>query len=164
MESPMIVRPAVRDDLPRLIDIYNHYVINTPVTFDLKPFTVEQRIPWFDEHSGTERYRMLVAVEPEGRVVGCAATGRFRPKEAYETTVEVGIYCDHTLIGRGIGTELYRALLDSLQDQDINRIVGGITQPNAASVALQQAFWVPARWHIHRERSQIRALLGRSVV
>ena len=30
------IRPAVRDDLPRLTEIYNYYVINTPITFDLE--------------------------------------------------------------------------------------------------------------------------------
>ncbi len=37
------IRPAVRDDLPRLTEIYNYYIINTPITFDLEPFTVKQR-------------------------------------------------------------------------------------------------------------------------
>jgi len=32
--SETIVRPAVDADLPSLIDLYNHYVLNTPVTFD----------------------------------------------------------------------------------------------------------------------------------
>jgi phosphinothricin acetyltransferase len=137
---PVTLRPALLDDLPRLTEIHNYYVVSTPVTFDLKPFTPKQRLPWFNEHSGAGRHRMVVAVEPEGRVVGCAATGRFRAKEAYETTVEASIYCDQAVIGRGIGSELYRTLFDSLQDQDINRIVAGITQPNAASVALHERF------------------------
>ena len=33
----LIIRPATRADLPRLTEIYNHYVINTPITFDLEP-------------------------------------------------------------------------------------------------------------------------------
>jgi phosphinothricin acetyltransferase len=139
--SPITLRPAVRDDLPRLTEIYNHYVVNTPVTFDLQPFSVEQRIPWFNEHSSRDsRHRMIVAVEPQGKVVGYATTGRFRPKEAYETTVESSIYCDPNATGCGIGTELYRALFESIQGQDINRIVGGVTQPNVASVALHKRF------------------------
>jgi len=37
------IRPAERDDLPRLTEIYNYYVVNTPITFDLKPLSVHQR-------------------------------------------------------------------------------------------------------------------------
>ena len=63
------IRPAVRDDLPRLTEIYNYYIVNTPITFDLQPWTVEQRVGWFDEHTGTKRHRMIVA-EDAGRVAG----------------------------------------------------------------------------------------------
>ena len=41
--SEISVRPAARPDLPRLTEIYNYYVINTPVTFDIEPYTVEKR-------------------------------------------------------------------------------------------------------------------------
>ena len=34
------IRPAIRADLPRLTEIYNHYVIHTPVTFVVDPYTV----------------------------------------------------------------------------------------------------------------------------
>ena len=36
------IRPAARNDLPRLTEIYNYYVIHTPVTFDIEPYTVEK--------------------------------------------------------------------------------------------------------------------------
>jgi phosphinothricin acetyltransferase len=52
--------------------------------------------------------------------------------------VESSIYCRPDLVVRGIGTALYSALFDSLAGEDIHRIVGGISQPNAASVALHQ--------------------------
>ena len=55
------IRPAMRADLPRLTEIYNYYVINTPITFDLKPFTVDERVRWFEEHAGAARHRMFVA-------------------------------------------------------------------------------------------------------
>jgi hypothetical protein len=31
------IRAAAQPDLPRLTEIYNHYVLNTPVTFDIAP-------------------------------------------------------------------------------------------------------------------------------
>ena len=73
------IRPAVRDDLPRLTEIYNYYVVNTPITFDLEPVTVESRVRWFDEHAGTKRHRLFVA-EDAGLVVGWAGTGPFRDR------------------------------------------------------------------------------------
>ena len=132
-----IVRPATRADLPRLTEIYNYYVINTPITFDLEPFTVESRTPWFEEHSNSGRHRLIVEVE-DGRVIGYASTGRFRVKRAYDTTVESSIYCAPEATGRGIGSRLYTALFEAIAVEDINRIVAGVTIPNDASIALHQ--------------------------
>ncbi len=135
----IIIRPATREDLPRLTEIYNYYVINTPINFDLEPFTVATRTPWFEEHTEGARYRMMVAVENE-IVVGYACTGRFRVKHAYDTTVESTVYCAPEAKGRGIGSSLYGALFKVIAGEDINRIVAGITLPNDASIALHRRF------------------------
>ena len=96
------IRPANRADLPRLTEIYNHYVIHTPVTFDLEPYTVERRAAWFEQFALTGRYRLVVA-EEDGLVLGYAGTTRFRPKAAYDTTVETTVYSSHESVGKGIG-------------------------------------------------------------
>ena len=133
------VRPAMREDLGRIVEIYNYYVINTPITFDLEPFKTEQRIKWFEEHAGTKRHRLFVA-EDAGEVVGYAGTGQFRDKAAYDTSVETTIYCAHEVLRSGIGSMLYRTLFDALKDEDIHRILAGITIPNDASVEMHRRF------------------------
>ena len=140
--NDLTTRQALRSDLPRLAEIYNHYIMNTPITFNTQPFTVETFAPWFEEHSDGKRHRLVVAVEngASGRVIGYAGTGRFRPKEAYETTVETTVYCSHDCTRRGVGTLLYRALFELIAGEDINRIVAGVTLPNAGSVALHERF------------------------
>ena len=40
----MHVRDATRDDLPAIVAIYNHAIEHTVATFDLEPFTVEERV------------------------------------------------------------------------------------------------------------------------
>ena len=133
--SEILVRPAVRADLPRLTEIYNYYVLNTPVTFDVEPYTVERRATWFEQFSAAGRYRLVVA-EEGGVVLGYAGTMRFRPKAAYETTVETTIYCDPQAVGKRLGSRLYAALFDAIQHEDIHRLVAGYTLPNDASAAL----------------------------
>jgi phosphinothricin acetyltransferase len=137
--SEVRIRPAERRDLPRLTEIYNHYVVNTPVTFDVEPYTVERREFWFAQFSETGRYRLLVA-EENGVVVGYAGTTRFRPKPAYETTVETTIYCAPEAVGKGIGSRLYSALFEALRGEDIHRFVGGYALPNRGSEALHRRF------------------------
>lgn len=133
------IRPAVRDDLARLTEIYNYYVVHTPVTFDVEPYTVERREAWFAQFGATGRHRLLVA-EDNGVVVGYAGTTRFRPKAAYATTVETTIYCDPHAAGKGIGSRLYAALFDALHGEDIHRFVAGYALPNPATAAIHARF------------------------
>ncbi len=81
--SEIEVRTAERRDLARITEIYNYYVLNTPVTFDVEAYTVEGREAWFAQFSATGRYRLVVA-EENGVVMGYAGTTRFRPKAAYD--------------------------------------------------------------------------------
>src|SRR5215471_17239518 len=132
-----MIRPALLTDLPRLTEIYNHYVVHTPVTFDLEPKTVESRVAWFEQFGLTGRYRLLVA-EENGVVLGYAGTTCFRPKAAYDTTVETTIYCAPEAVGKGIGSRLYTALFEALRGEDLHRFVAGYTTPNAATAALHE--------------------------
>jgi phosphinothricin acetyltransferase len=139
MLSPLMtatIRSAVLDDLPALTAIYNHYIVNTTITFDLQPFEPEGRRVWFDDHAPAGRHRLLVAIDADASVLGYATTSRWRPKAAYDTTVESSVYCRPDAVGRGIGTALYSALFAAVAEEDVHRIVAGISQPNAASVAL----------------------------
>lgn len=136
--SHIRVRPAHLDDLPALTEIVNHYVLNTHATFDISPSTPEQRLPWFKDHSCGNRYRMLVADDPQLGVLGFACSGRHRPKEAYDTTVETSVYCRHDFVGHGLGTLLYTSLFEALAGEDIHRFVAGIAQPNELSNSLHR--------------------------
>ncbi len=137
--SEFRIRAAVRDDLPRLTEIYNYYVVNTPVTFDVEPYTVERREAWFAQFGTTGRHRLIVA-EENGIVMGYAGTTWFRPKAAYETTVETTVYCAPDAVGKGIGRRLYTELFAMLKDEDIHRFVAGYALPNAATEALHRRF------------------------
>jgi phosphinothricin acetyltransferase len=136
----MIIRAASLADLRALTDIYNYYVQNSPATFDIQPFMPEQRRGWFQDHSDGHRHRLLVAEQKIGEIVGYAASGPFRSKEGYRTTVEVTVYCRPGATGKGIGAALYRELFDLLAGQEVHRAVAGIAQPNPASNVLHERF------------------------
>jgi len=133
------IRMAERGDLARITEIYNYYVLNTPVTFDVEAYTVERREAWFAQFGATGRYRLLVA-EENGIVMGYAGTTPFRPKAAYETTVETTLYCAPEAVGKGIGSRLYAKLFEVLRGEDIHRFVGVYVLPNAATEALHRRF------------------------
>jgi phosphinothricin acetyltransferase len=135
----MTIRPAADADLSALVEIYNHYIMHTPITFDLQPYTIEQRRPWFDEHAATGRHRLLVA-DDDGQVLGYASSSRWRPKAAYNPTVESSIYVRHDSRGRGIGHHLYSALFEAIAEEDVHSVVAGMTLPNDGSRAIHESF------------------------
>ncbi|MHB9753219.1 GNAT family N-acetyltransferase [Streptomyces sp. BYX5S] len=135
------VRPGVESDLEALTDLYNHYVRETPITFDTVVFAPEERRPWLLSHLEDERHPLLVATETaSGRLLGYATASPFRPKAAYDTSVEVTVYLAPEAGGRGVGTLLYKALFEALADQDLHRAYAGIAQPNAPSTRLHTRF------------------------
>jgi len=133
--SDISVRRAEPADLSALLDIYNFYVLNTPITFDIEPRTMAQRQEWFDQFSGRGRHQCFVTTLG-ARPIGWACSARFKEKEAYVTSVETSVYCAPGYTGRGIGRRLYAVLFDALSGEDIHRAYAGITLPNEASVAL----------------------------
>ena len=134
------VRSATLEDLSALTDIYNHYVVHTAITFDLQTFTAATRREWFDNHAETGRYRLLVATDSEGGCLGYASSSRWRPKPAYNTTVEASVYCRPDAVGRGCGTALYTALFAALEREDVRTIVAGVSLPNSASLSFHEKF------------------------
>ncbi|HWA66836.1 MAG TPA: GNAT family N-acetyltransferase [Mycobacteriales bacterium] len=132
-------RCAVPADLPALTAIYNHYIVHTAATFDIEPFEVAAREAWFSHYSTTGPYRLFVAVQ-DGEVVGYASSSRFRPKPAYDTSVEVTVYLHPRVTASGIGTALYRRLFGELRSEPLHRAYAVIALPNSASVALHTKF------------------------
>ncbi|MFF4039551.1 GNAT family N-acetyltransferase [Streptomyces sp. NPDC001816] len=135
------VRPGVESDLEALTDIYNHYVRETPITFDTTIFTPEERRPWLLSHPEDGPYRLMVAAEGRTqRILGYATSSPYRVKPAYATSVETSVYVTPDAGRRGIGTLLYDTLFKALADEDIHRAYAGIAQPNEASERLHTRF------------------------
>jgi len=130
------LRPATPDDAPAICAIYNHFVTNTTVSFE------EQTVSVVDMQSRlrdvTANLPWLVC-EEEGRVVGYAYATKWRVRAAYRRSVEASVYLDKDCHGRGLGRLLYSTLLGKLRDLGMHCVIGGITQPNEASVRLHES-------------------------
>ncbi|MEU0003305.1 N-acetyltransferase family protein [Streptomyces sp. NPDC006314] len=135
------VRLGVEDDLAPLTILYNHYVRETPITFDTVAFTAEERRPWLLSHPEDGPYRLMVATDARSQeILGYATSSPYRPKPAYVTSVETSVYVAPDAGGRGIGSLLYDALFEALADEDVHRAYAGIAQPNEASERLHARF------------------------
>jgi phosphinothricin acetyltransferase len=138
MTADVAIRRVEPGDLGALLDIYNHYVVHTPITFDIEPRTLAQRRQWLDGFAPSGRHQCFVAVKG-GSAIGWAASLRYRDRAAYDTSVETSIYLAPGATGQGLGKRLYAALFEALKGEDIHRAYGGVTQPNDASNRLHEA-------------------------
>src|SRR6185295_5463928 len=134
MNAPMI-RDCTDADVPRICDIYNHYIRETVVTFEETPLPVAEMAHRIVEVQ--KRFPWLV-IESEGVVAGYAYAGLWKARSAYRFAIESTIYLAADALGRGLGTALYATLLDALPARDAHHVLGCIALPNEASVALHE--------------------------
>lgn len=135
----MIVRQAVRADVPAMREIYNDEVLCGVATFDLYPRTMEDRVKWFEAHN-VDNHPLIVA-EEGGEVMGYASLSPYRDKEAYRSTVELSIYVGKAHRRKGAATCLMREILEmAKKDARTHLVVSVITAGNEASVSLHGRF------------------------
>jgi phosphinothricin acetyltransferase len=136
MRDTFLLRDALADDAGAIAAIYNVHVRGTIVTFELAELCAQDMarrmadvqargLPW------------LVA-EAGGAVLGYAHAGPWKTRAAYARTVETSIYLDAAACGRGLGRQLYAALLGRLRALGMHVAIGGAALPNPASVALHE--------------------------
>ncbi len=135
-ESKLQIRVASPNDAQAILDIYRYYVENTAVTFEVIAPTVDEirnRIS-----KTLERYPYFVAVF-EDRVIGFAYAGPFKPRQAYDWSVETTVYISSTERGNGVGSILYETLEDALRQMGILNVYACVACSESADEYLTDA-------------------------
>ena len=132
-----MIRRVDPKDASAICDIYNHYVINTVISFEEQPVSViemEKRI-----RDTVARYPWLVLEEGE-EIIGYAYANKFRERSAYRFSSEVSIYLKTGRTGKGLGTLLFSRLIDETKNIGTHALLSSITLPNERSVAIHEKF------------------------
>jgi phosphinothricin acetyltransferase len=135
----MLIRLIQDKDVNKVTDIYNYYVTDTIITFEEEWVEIadmsarikkiaKEKLPWF------------VAEDNNGNVIGYAYATKWRERFAYRYSVEITVYVHKNATKNGVGSRLYEALLSELRTKKVHTVIGGITLPNAASIALHERF------------------------
>ena len=135
--SPIAVRHATDEDVAAIAEIRAHYVLNTHATFDVEPPTPDEVRQWLVQFSADSPYQLLVATDG-AEVSGYAATLRYRPKPAFDGTVEVSVYLAPDVRSRGVGSALYRELFARSERHGTRTYLAGVALPNDASLAFHR--------------------------
>jgi L-amino acid N-acyltransferase len=133
------VRPAVRADLPRILDIYNDAVLHTTSSYDYEPRTLSHRSTWFEQHLRND-YAVYVGVTNTERVVGWSALNPYHDRIGYRFTAEVSVYVDATMRGKGVGTLLLEPLIPAGRKRGLHALIAAIDSENEASIRLHSSF------------------------
>ncbi|AJY51002.1 arsinothricin resistance N-acetyltransferase ArsN1 family B [Halomonas sp. KO116] len=131
-----MIRDAVKGDSEAIAQIYNHYIENTAISFEEKPVSgavIQARI----ESVQSAGLPWIVLVEGD-TVMGYAYATKWKERSAYRFAVETSVYLSNQAHGRGLGAKLYETLFSKLKESGIQTVIGGITLPNPASVALHE--------------------------
>src|SRR5215211_7254148 len=97
-------RDATIEDLPLIVEIYNSTIAGRMVTADLEPVTVENRLPWFYEHTPGRRPLWVIEKEQQ-EIAGWVSFQDFYGRQAYNATAEISIYIHPSCRGKGLGKE-----------------------------------------------------------
>jgi len=139
MPGQMKVRPATRDDLPGILEIYNEAVLNTTATYDYEPRTLEHRAAWFEDHV-KNNLPVFVGVNEDGRIVGWSALNSYHDRKGYQFNTANSVYVAADQRGRGIGRSLMQPLIEAARQRGLHAILAGIDAQNEASIRLHGSF------------------------
>ena len=131
----MEIRFAKPSDARSMLDIYAPYVENTAITFEYEVPTIEDFATRIAKT--LEKYPYLVA-EEDGVVVGYAYASTYYARAAYDWAVELSVYVSQDARGQGVGSKLYDALEDLLEQMGYIHFLACISLPNEASLALHR--------------------------
>jgi L-amino acid N-acyltransferase YncA len=134
------IRDATSRDIPHMLEIYNHYVANSTVTFDEDPLTLKEMRAKFAKVQELH-YPWLAAVSPRGVILGYAYVTPWKPKAAYRFTVENSIYLGPASTGKGLGKALMAELLPRAKAAGVKEVIAVIADRGAdASLAMHRNF------------------------
>lgn len=135
----MKVRRASLNDADGINAVYNPFILESAATFETDPLSPADRRTWLDRLAGDPRHPVFVA-EEAGAICAFANAAPFDVRPAYGTSVKTSVFVSPACSGRGAGRLLYEALFAALSEVDAHRAYALIVAPNAASVALHEAF------------------------
>ena len=134
----MIIRPSTEGDAEALAAIYGHAVLHGFGTFETTP---PDAAAMDGRRMAIQAYGLphLVA-EDDGRVLGFAYAGPFRPRPGYRFIAEDSVYVAPDAQGRGVGRALLERVLAACEALGLRQVVAVIGDSgNSASIALHKA-------------------------
>ena len=135
MDIEIEIDIATKQDLNRIVEIYNWAIENTSATFDTDSKTIQSQLGWFESHD--EKHPVIVARE-NGRVLAWGSISPWSDRCAYSGTGEISFYVDPDFHRKGIGFNILKRLIEIGKEKNFRTLVSRIAGKSEASVHLHK--------------------------
>ena len=135
MDIELQINIATKQDLKRIVEIYNWAIENTSATFDTDRKTTQSQLGWFESHD--EKHPVIVARE-NGRVLAWGSISPWSDRCAYSGTGEISFYVDPDFHRKGIGFNILKRLIEIGKEKKFRTLVSRIAGKSEASVHLHK--------------------------
>ena len=119
--------------ISELAAIYNYYVRNTTVTFNLHELSEEE---FENEFFHTSDLSGTFTITEKNKILGFCCISRFNRKEAYARSAYVSIYLKPDATGKDIGGGILEFLERTAYKKGIRSLIALICTENVMSTAL----------------------------
>lgn len=132
----MMIREATMEDVPAILEIYNHAIRNTTAVYTYDETTLSERQQWLEAKQVAD-IPVYVYVQKE-KVVGFATYGSFRNWPAYQYTAEHSVYVHPDYHRMGIASFLLERIEETLKVNGYQTVIAGIDASNHGSRLLHE--------------------------
>ena len=134
-EEKKYLRPVKLSDAKAIVEIYNHYINETAITFETEPITTEEMASRIKSISAHFPYFVY---EKDGKILGYCYAHLWKERAAYAHTLETTIYLHKDATHQGIGSLMVSHLIDLCRTQGFHALIACITEGNEASVRMHE--------------------------
>lgn len=138
MENNLNIRIVEKNDIPKIVEIYNQGIRNRNNAIldelNLKEYTRE-----FEDRN-LSQYPVFVA-EFDNTILGWISLSPYRAnRRAYKNSKEVSFYLDENSLGKGIGSKLMNFVIENKNALGFHSLFAILVANNERSISLLKKF------------------------
>ena len=130
-----MIRFVTQRDVKRITEIYNDYIINTTISFEVKPLTEDEMC---NRIESVLAHGPFLVWEEDGEIAGYCYAHPWKERAAYHNTLETTVYLDPQYFRKGIGSKLMEQLINHCRADDKKVLIACITANNEASIKMHE--------------------------
>jgi L-amino acid N-acyltransferase len=126
-DKELLIRPVLINDLPAILNIYNHFVVNSNYTMDTESKTMTDMIAWHESHQ--ERFPAFVGIV-SNTIIGYSSLSKWAERKGYHPSCEASLYLSPVDLAQGLGDVFMQHLDEVAKKNNFTTILSFMTSTN----------------------------------